>query len=277
MSQHQPTVGEDEYISPEDGLIHCAVCHQARQAWVHVVEPPFLARTPCPCQQQEERRREERDRHQDFLAQLKRRRSYRLQDPGLRRYTFAQAHRDAPELERARAYVDRWEEMEEQGLGLLLWGDVGTGKSFFAGCVANALLRRNVPVLMTNFSRIFNELGGMSQGERNAYLRSLNFYRLLILDDLGIERSSAFALEQIYQVVNDRYVSGRPLIVTTNLTLRELKEEQELPLQRIYSRILERCVPLKLNRRDFRQQAAGENLRTARQLLTASPAPLTNP
>lgn len=47
MSQHQPAVGADEYISPEDGLIHCAVCHQARQAWVRVVEPPFLARTPC--------------------------------------------------------------------------------------------------------------------------------------------------------------------------------------------------------------------------------------
>ena len=48
----------------------------------------------------------------------------------------------------------RW----KNGSGLLIWGDVGTGKSFFAGCIANALLEKGVPVLMTNFSRILNTL-----------------------------------------------------------------------------------------------------------------------
>ena len=54
--------------------------------------------------------------------------------------------------------------------GLLLFGDVGTGKSFFAGCIANALLDRDVPVLMTNFPTILNRLTGMfSEGQGRLY------------------------------------------------------------------------------------------------------------
>lgn len=270
MKDGKASLREHEYISQVDGLIHCTRCHEVKQKWVHVGESPFLARIPCPCQLEEERRREARNRHQDFLAALKGRKTYRLQDPGLGHYTFAQATVSTPELEKAREYVAQWEEMEKKAMGLLLWGDVGSGKSFFAGCVANALLRRNVPVLMTNFSRIFNELGGLSQAERNSYIRGLNHYRLLILDDLGVERGSDFALEQIYHVVNERYVVHRPMIVTTNLTLQELKHPGELNRQRIYSRILERCVPLKLNRGNFRQQAASEHLQTARELLVSA-------
>jgi len=61
----------------------------------------------------------------------------------------------------AHNYVDNWEEMKANSSGLLLRGDVSIGKSFFAGCIANALLKKGVPVLMTNFSRILNTLTGM--------------------------------------------------------------------------------------------------------------------
>ena len=76
----------------------------------------------------------------------------------------------------------RW----KNGSGLLIWGDVGTGKSFFAGCIANALLEKGVPVLMTNFSRILNTLTGMHFEDRNQFINNLNRYSLLIIDDLGI-------------------------------------------------------------------------------------------
>ena len=51
------------------------------------------------------------------------------------------------EMKLAHNYVDNWEKMKSNSSGLLLWGDVGTGKSFFAGCIANALLEKGVPVL----------------------------------------------------------------------------------------------------------------------------------
>ena len=75
-----------------------------------------------------------------------------------------------------------WEEMKANASGLLIWGDVGTGKSFFAGCIANALLEKSVPVLMTIFSRILNTLTGMHFEGRNQFINSLNRYSLLIID-----------------------------------------------------------------------------------------------
>ena len=57
-----------------------------------------------------------------------------------------------PLMDKARAYVENWKEAYKNNTGLLLFGDVGTGKSFFAGCIANALLDRDVPVLMDELS-----------------------------------------------------------------------------------------------------------------------------
>ena len=145
--------------------------------------------------------------------------------------------------------------------------DVGTGKSFFAGCIANALLEQGVPVLMTNFSRILNALSGLYSEEKNQYIDSLNQYSLLIIDDLGIERSTEFALEQVFNVIDSRYRSKLPLIVTTNMTLEELKNPQDLTRSRIYDRVLERCVPLRINNQNIRQRNAAESMKEARRIL----------
>ena len=132
--------------------------------------------------------------------------------------------------------------MKANASGLLIWGDVGTGKSFFAGCIANALLEKGVPVLMTNFSRILNTLTVMHFEDRNQFINSLNRYSLLIIDDLGIERNSDFALEQVFNVIDCRYRSKKPLIITTNLTLSELNNAADIAHKRIYDRILERFI-----------------------------------
>ena len=112
--------------------------------------------------------------------------------------------------------------------GLLLFGDVGTGKSFFAGCIANTLLERDVPVLMTNFPTILNRLTGMFSEDRADFIASFDEYDLLIIDDLGVERSTEYAMEQMFFVIDSRYRSRRPMIITTNLKLAELKNPPDL-------------------------------------------------
>ena len=120
---------------------------------------------------------------------------------------------------------------------------------------------------MTNFSRILNTLTGMHFEDRNQFIDSLNRYSLLIIDDLGIERNSEFALEQVFNVIDSRYRSKKPLIVTTNLTLQELNTPSDLPHKRIYDRILERCVPVRINNRNIRQENASANLQEAKNIL----------
>ena len=128
---------------------------------------------------------------------------------------------------------------------------------------------KGIPVLMTNFSRILNTLTGMYSDDRNQFIDSFNKYSLLIIDDLGIERSSEFALEQVFNVIDSRYRSKKPLIVTTNLTLDELKHPKDLARARIYDRVLERCVPLKINNQNIRELNAAANMQEARKILNS--------
>ena len=199
-----------------------------------------------------------------------------LQDKSLYDYTFARDNGINPEIKLAHNYVSNWEEMKANASGLLIWGDVGTGKSFFAGCIANALLEKGVPVLMTNFSRILNTLTGMHFEDRNQFINSLNRYSLLIIDDLGIERNSDFALEQVFNVIDSRYRSKKPLIITTNLTLSELNNAADIAHKRIYDRILERCIPVRINNRNIRQDNATANLKQAKRILLNNHAPNQN-
>jgi DNA replication protein DnaC len=124
--------------------------------------------------------------------------------------------------------------------GLLLWGNIGTGKTFFAACIANALINNGVPVLMTNFAKIINALSGFNIEDKNKYIVDFNRYKLLVIDDLGAERQSDFAQEIVYNVIDSRYKNGQPIIITTNLTLDEIKKPANITYSRIYDRILPR-------------------------------------
>ena len=213
-----------------------------------------------------ERAKRKRIERMERIARMK---ASGLQDRALRDYNFANDLGYNPEIAKAHAYVEHFAEMEASSTGLLLWGDVGTGKSFFAGCIANALIERGIPVLMTNFARILNTLTGMYAEDRNRFIDSFENYRLLVLDDLGMERGTEFALEQVFNVIDSRYRSKKPMIVTTNLTLGELKQPADLARRRIFGRVLERCVPLKLNRLDIRAEKAANQMKAAQALLCA--------
>lgn len=257
---------EDEYRNEADGLIYCAKCHTPRQHRIQLNDRVLLPTVRCRCQQEAYEKEEAERKQQEFLMQVSRLKTNGLQDKSLRDYTFANDKGYNPEIQKAHDYVAHWEEMKAKSLGLLLWGDVGTGKSFFAGCIANALLEKGIPVLMTNFSRILNTLTGMYSDDRNQFIDSLNKYSLLIIDDLGIERGTEFSLEQVFNVIDSRYRSKKPMIVTTNLTLDELKHPVDLAHARIYDRILERCVPLKINNQNIRELNAAANMQEARKL-----------
>lgn len=260
-------IQEEEYRNETDHLIYCAKCNTPKQHHVAVLGKEIIVPVPCHCQKEQREKEEAERRQREFMEQVSRLKSNGLQDKALREYTFANDKGYNPEIQKAHDYVDHWEDMKAKSIGLLLWGDVGTGKSFFAGCIANALLEQGIPVLMTNFSRILNSLSGMYSEEKNQFIDSLNKYSLLIIDDLGIERSTEFALEQVFNVIDSRYRSKLPLIVTTNMTLDELKHPQDIARSRIYDRVLERCVPLKINNQNIRQKNAAENIKEARRIL----------
>ena len=267
---HPAELRSDEYIV-NDGLIYCSKCHTPRQKRIEVSGKTIEPRCMCACQTEDYDRREQERKHREFLDMVAKNRSIGLPDPGLRKHTFENDLGYNPkQIRMAKRYVQHWEEMQKNSTGLLLWGDVGTGKSFIAGCIANALLDKGVPVIMTNFARLLNKLTDMYAGDRNAYIDSFKRYPLMIIDDLGVERNSEFAREQVFSVIDSRYRSKLPMIVTTNLTLEELQHPEDLSRSRIYDRILERCLPIRVNDQNIRELNQAATFAQAKQLLRSS-------
>ena len=235
---------------------------------IHGIAEHFTPRCLCPCLAIAEQRRRETEEQRKRIERIRRRREQGLQDRHLYNYTFANDNGQNPLMEKARAYVDGWDKAYTSNTGLLLFGDVGTGKSFFAGCIANALLDRDVSVMMTNFPTILSRLTGMFPEERIDYIDSIGRYDLLILDDLGVERNTSYAMEQMFQVVDRRYRSCKPLIVTTNLSLEQMKNAPDVEHSRIYGRILEYCAPILFSGKDMRKNNADTTKTTAREILS---------
>ena len=259
---------EDEYVNETDGFIYCSKCRTPRQAKAELSGRLLTVPVMCKCMSEARAKEDAERKERERLEHVARLRSAGLRDTALREYTFENDNGYNPELKKAREYVAQWDKMKSMSMGLLIWGNVGTGKTFAAGCIANALIDKGVPVLMTNFSRILNSLTGMFSEGRNEFIDGFNKYELLIIDDLGIERNSEFALEQVYNIVDGRYRSKKPLIVTTNLTLDELKRPPELARRRIYDRILERCIPLRINNGNIRKMNAALNMARARKMFS---------
>lgn len=187
-----------------------------------------------------------------------------FEDHALYSWTFDKDNGKNPVMKKARDYIEKWSDALSSNTGLVLWGDVGTGKTFFAACIANALVEQNVSVKMTNFSTILNDL--FAESDKNKYLDRLNKHSMLIIDDLRIERGTEYALEQVYNVIDTRYKSGKPLIITTNLTLDELKYPTDIPHKRIYDRVLGMCVPVMFNGVNFRKEEAAAKMEVAKKL-----------
>ena len=262
-----PVLREDEYLN-ENNLICCRKCHTPRQKQINAMGKTMEPRCMCACQTADYETREQERKHREFLDMVERSRSVGLPDSELRKPTIENALGYNPkQIAMVKQYVQHWEEFLASSTGLLLWGDVGTGKSFIAGCIANALLDKGVPVIMTNFAILLNMLTDMYTGDRNAYIDSFKKYPLMIVDDLGMERNSEFAREQIFSVIDSRYRSKLPMIVTTNLSLDELKDTTDLSKARIYDRVLERCLPIRVNEQNIRELNQAAVLARAKQLL----------
>ena len=251
----------------EDGLLYCGKCRTPKQ--FRMEAPPLEGRLlphPCRCEQERldrEAAEQEARRHHQAVADLKRR---GFTDPAMRGWTFANDNGKCPQMKHAHFYVENWTAMQEENIGYLLWGGVGTGKSYFAGCIANALMEQEVAVRMTNFALILNDLTASFKG-RNEYIARLCRAPLLILDDFGMERGTEYGLEQVYNVVDSRYRSRRPLIVTTNLSLQDLQHPKDTAHARIYDRLLEVCAPIRFSGENFRKATAQDKLARLKNLM----------
>jgi len=252
-----PSAGD--YVG-DDGLLRCGVCGAPKQAEIDGVKVACI----CDCKKAEREREAERKRQADNDS----RRKLCFTSPLLETYRISDAD-NTKSAELARRFIQHWPKMKEDGTGLLLWGNVGTGKTFIAAAIANAVIDSGESARMRSTGEIVLELQGSQ--DKMGIINAICGPSLLVLDDLGAERDTAFGAEIIYTVIDRRYQTGRPLIVTTNVPLQEIKAETDSGKSRLYSRILDRCIPVFVDGPDRRKAEGTERLKRARELFGMGP------
>lgn len=144
---------KDKFYIGEDGLEYCAVCQEAVEKYLpENVQEVFHMKThprQCACvraqMEKEKQERKEREHQQEIEKNI----AICFPERAMREWNFANDDGSNPHMRYAKQYVEHWDEFKRKGMGMLLWGDVGTGKSYMAACIANALLEQEKRVLMT--------------------------------------------------------------------------------------------------------------------------------
>lgn len=249
-------IEQGDYIG-EDGLLFCGKCNTRKQGRYEM--PWGVVTPPCLCKCEKEKRDMEQQENQLYMQRaFFRNECFGRDFQRMSEWNFAVDDGSNQAISNvAKNYVDNFGTMKADGEGLLFFGEVGTGKSFFAACIANALIDLCIPVRMTNFASIRNELQE-DFSRRKKYIQFLVSYPLLILDDLSAESKSDYMSEIVFDIIDSRCRSGLPLIVTTNLTADEMKNTTDIKNQRIYSRLFEMCIPIEVKGRDHRRDRLKE-------------------
>jgi DNA replication protein DnaC len=142
---------------------------------------------------------------------------------------------------------------DDPAKGLLLIGKEGTGKTHVAVAVLKEVICKgftglywNVPELFLELRRLINGSSELAEADLFDEAKRVD---LLVLDDLGAERTSEYVMDRLYVLINGRYQNDTATIITTNCTLDELRNQIGA---RIVSRICEMCVPVEFPREDYR-------------------------
>lgn len=242
-----------DYI--KDGLLFCGDCHTPKQCVVQALGENRVFACVCKCESEKIEAEKAAIRHQrkvDKAIEL----CNELGFPAVEIIdkTFDKADNRNPELmAMAKNYAEHFDDFLLSGKGLLMYGDVGTGKSYAATCIVNYLVQRGYPAAITNFARIQSVAMSMFDG-RQAYFDSFNKLALLVIDDLFAERDTSTMAETIHAVIDARSRARLPLIVTTNKTAQDFKKATDLNERRIISRLAELTHPVSVTGTDRRME-----------------------
>lgn len=149
---------------------------------------------------------------------------------------------------------------ENNGQNLLFYGTTGLGKTFLCSCIAKSLLDKNKIVIYQTAFTILEILESRRFGKGDKRLGEYQYdllfdSDLLIIDDLGTEISNTFTNAEIFNIVNTRIIKGKKTIISTNLTPKEISE---IYTDRVFSRILDKFLPLKFYGKDLRWEQYSE-------------------
>ena len=144
----------------------------------------------------------------------------------------------------------------ESGRSLYIHGPYGTGKTSYACALAKSLVNRGSTVRFENSRHLMAEVQGLFDGRRTDALDRAYGCRVLVLDDIGKEQVTPYAVSLLYELVDSRYMAGKPIVATSNFSRGELAsrlcEADAATAESIVSRLSENCDTLFMDGSDRR-------------------------
>ncbi len=138
---------------------------------------------------------------------------------------------------------------------LIFYGTVGTGKSFLSGCIAKELIDKGSEVVYFGAIQLFQLISTYTYDKDKSLLselyKTLFSCDLLIIDDLGSEMSNEFTNTHLFDILNERIIRQKSIIISTNLALEKIRDKYS---DRIFSRIYLNFELIKLSGKDIRLQ-----------------------
>lgn len=224
-----------------DGMLKCHKCGDFKQKKIYINNESLIIPNLCKCEQKkydEEKLKILNKKKQDKILFLK---TQAFKNKNYYFYTLKKADLDNKYmLHVINKYIENWNECKNNGIGLFLYGNVGVGKTFYACCIANELLEHEISVIFISIFELVNQISLNYGANKENILNKLKKIDLIIIDDFQLKENNEYEIDIIYEIINTLYENSKPVIITTNLDINDLKSNK-IQYQKIYDRIAQMC------------------------------------
>lgn len=266
LKNGQEVLKADEYLG-KDGLPYCRKCNTPR---FHT-DSVNVIRSECECQRAATQKRLEQEKRQKHIEGFYNRQKLSLIGERYKNKMFKDATITSSNSEiysRCRNYVENARILYDNNIGLYIYGDNSSGKTFLTSCMCNELMWRGWRCLYTNLAYILDAIYSS-----NEIISRLELYPFVFIDDIGKEfigreynaGMAKWAEQKFFEILNARYNAKKPTIFSSNYSIMELYEVLRLD-KGIVDRINEMSTRiLKLSGDDFRKDIQKKNSEIAKK------------
>ena len=254
------------------GFLCCGTCGGRKETIVNILGHDRRVTCQCNCEPEwvrKNKRIQEEDAKRRLNQRIQELRKIGITSDAYSAMRFeADNHQgDKRAMTMAHKYAENWRRMRNENAGLLLYGRVGCGKTFIAGCIVNWLIDHGIPAMIATAPDLIEAMRGGYDSPRASLLYALKDADLVVVDDFGTEQATGATEAKMFELVNARYLSKKPLIITTNLTPAQIMDASTIHGARIADRIKQMCTPVQVRGQSMRADIAQEKQKALREVL----------